>query len=113
MLFHVVSDGGHNKNQTLRSTLVTFEDDVMTFKGINDNGSQAYVKTVKASDNSSPAPKAEVEKKEEVVEEVPQFKPIWGSSSSAFVFDDDEDQVEEDWALVQEDMQNEQNKKNS
>lgn len=68
VLFHVVSDGGHNKNQTLRTTLVTFEDDVMTFKGINDNGSQAYVKTIKASDNSSPAPKAEAEQKQEPTE---------------------------------------------
>ncbi len=92
VLFHVVSDGGHNKNQTLRSTLVTFENDVMTFKGINDDGSQAYAKTVKASDNGSSAPKPKAEEKEDVTEQTveapaktPAFVPTMAGMSTSTI----------------------------
>ncbi len=70
VLFHVISDGGHNNNQTLRTTLLTFENGNITFKGMNDDGSQAYTKTISAADNGSPAPKADVEEKQEVAETV-------------------------------------------
>ncbi len=65
-----ISEGGNNNSETLRTTLLTLENGVATFKGMNDTGGKVFENTVDCAENGSPAPKAEVEKKEEVVNNV-------------------------------------------
>jgi len=65
-----ISEGGNNNNSTLRTTLLTLENGIATFKGMDDAGGQVFLNKVDCAENGSPAPKAEVEEKEEVVEQV-------------------------------------------